>query len=412
MVGGNDPRRGATPYGAGVDSPLLDSPPRAVARVNLAAVERNVAALRARLTGGAQLCAVVKADAYGHGAVPVARAALAGGARRLAVVTADEAVTLRAAGITAPLIVLGPLRGIEVDAVAALGVEPVVSTDAELDALERTGRPVAVHLKLDSGMGRLGERDPDAALRRCARVVEAPTLRLAGVMTHFATADDPGSAPFAAQLERFTAFVARVRELAPDVVAHAANSAATIAEPASHFDMVRTGVAIYGLDPFGRDPAAHGLEPALTWTSRLAAVKQIETGGTVGYGCRFVAPAPTWIGTVAVGYADGVRRALGAVDPPAEVLVGGRRVPFAGTVSMDSFGVRLPDDHGARPGDLVTLIGADGDERVTAEELAAHLATINYEITCGISARVPRVYHRDGAPVDADPLTTDRRRAS
>ncbi|MBB4663620.1 alanine racemase [Conexibacter arvalis] len=383
-----------------METPAVDDAPRAAALVNLTAVERNVATLRGRLRPGAVLCAVVKADGYGHGAAPVARAALAGGAEKLAVVTAGEATALRAAGVDAPLIVLGPLRGAEVAAVVATGAEPVISTDEEIDALEADGRPVAVHLKLDSGMGRLGERDPELALERCARVGASATLRLAGVMTHFATADVPGDAAFARQLETFARFAERARAAHPGIVVHAANSAATLAEPASHFDMVRTGVAIYGLDPFGADPAANGLEPALTWTSRLAAVKRIEGGGSVGYGRRWVAAAPTTIGTVAVGYADGVRRALGFAQPPTEVLVGGRRVPLAGTVSMDSFGVELPDDLPARPGDRVTLIGADGGERVTAEELAARLQTINYEIACGISARVPRVYHRDGAVVD------------
>ena len=383
-----------------METPALGDAPRAVALVNLAAVERNVATLCSGLRPGTRLCAVVKADGYGHGAAPVARAALTGGAERLAVVTAGEATALRAAGIDAPLIVLGPLRGAEVGAVVALGAEPVVWMDEEIDALEADGRPVAVHLKLDSGMGRLGERDPELALARCARVAASPTLRLAGVMTHFATADTPGDGAFAAQLETFARFAERVRADHPDVVVHAANSAATLSEPASHFDMVRTGVAIYGLDPFGADAAAQGLEPALAWSSRLAAVKRIETGGAVGYGRRWVAAEPTAIGTVAVGYADGVRRALGFARPPAEVLIGGRRAPLAGTVSMDSFGVELPDGLDARPGDRVTLIGADGPERLTAEELAARLETINYEITCGISPRVPRAYHRDGAPVE------------
>lgn len=394
-------------YGCGVDAATAE-PPRTVALVNLAAVQRNVATLIGRLRAGTSLCAVVKADGYGHGAAPVARAALAGGAGRLAVVTAAEALALRDTGIDAPLLVLGPLRGDEVPAIVGAAAEPVISGDEEIDALERDGRPAAVHVKLDSGMGRLGERDPEAALRRCARIVASPNLRLAGAMTHFATADDPASSLFARQRERFAAFAERVRAIAPDVVVHAANSAATLAEPASHFDMVRTGIAIYGLDPFNRDASAHGLEPALAWTSRLAAVKQLEPGAGVGYGGRFVATEPTSIGTVAVGYADGVRRALGESAPPAEVLVAGRRVPLAGTVSMDSFGVRLPRDGDARAGQRVTLIGEDAGMRIAAEELAARLGTINYEITCGISARVPRAYHHDGEPVDRP---TEQRRS-
>lgn len=371
--------------------------PRAHARVNLAAVERNVAALVARLDRGTALCAVIKADGYGHGAVAVAGAALAGGARHLALVTATEAVTLRRAGIHAPLIVLGPLRGAEIDAVLDADGETVVSTAAELAELEQRQRPARVHVKLDSGMNRLGARDASEALDLCARADAAPTLTLAGAMTHFATADEPDGAAFRSQLERFTAFAAHVRARYPHARLHAANSAATLAEPAAHFDMVRTGVAIYGLDPFGRDPHEHGLEPALSWHSRVVAVKPLATGEAVGYGRQFVATRSTRIATVAVGYADGVRRALGDAGPPATVLIRGRRLPLAGRVSMDSFAVDLGTAGDAQPGDRVTLLGVDGEERVTAEELAAHLRTINYEVVCGISSRVPRHHHRDGA---------------
>jgi alanine racemase len=224
-------------------------------------------------------------------------------------------------------------------------------------------------------------------------------------MTHFATADEPDGSDFHRQLERFTAFATRIRSLDPQVCVHAANSAATLAEPAAHFDMVRTGVAIYGLDPFGRDPHAHGLEPALAWHSRVAAVKPLEAGEAVGYGGQFVASDRTRIATVAVGYADGVRRALSDAVPAASVLIGGRRRSLAGRVSMDSFAVDLGSGGSAQPGDLVTLLGTDGDERISAEELATHLRTINYEVVCGISKRVPRTYHRDGTPCLAHPTT-------
>jgi alanine racemase len=382
---------------------------RSCALVNLAAVERNVASVVARLAPGTTLCAVVKADGYGHGAVPVAGAALAGGARHLAVVTSSEAVTLRQAGVDAPLIVLGSLRGAEVDAVLAAGAETVISTTTELAALQQRRRPARVHVKLDTGMNRLGALDVDEALDLCARVKETPTLTLAGAMTHFATADEPGGAAFRRQLERFTVFAARVRSLDRQARVHAANSAATLAEPAAHFDMVRTGVAIYGLDPFGRDPHEHGLEPALSWHARVAAVKPLSAGGAVGYGRQFVAPRNTRVATVAIGYGDGVRRALGDAEPPATVLIGGHRRPLIGRVSMDSFAVDLGPAGVAQPGDRVTILGADGEERVTAEQLATHLRTINYEVVCGISARIPRRYHRDGAPwPDPDPHPEDR----
>jgi alanine racemase len=215
-------------------------------------------------------------------------------------------------------------------------------------------------------------------------------------MTHFATADDPEDGFFTEQLARFTAWAADVRRRHPGVVLHAANSAATLRDPAAHFDLVRPGIAIYGMDPMNRDPADHGLEPALRWTARLASVKPLGPGESVGYGRRFVAERPTTIGTASAGYADGVRRGL---TNRGEVLVGGRRVAMAGTVSMDSIGLDLGAGARDAVGDEVVLVGTDGDERITAEEIASRLGTINYEITCGIGPRVPREHHRDGEPV-------------
>ncbi|WP_320671477.1 alanine racemase [Patulibacter defluvii] len=376
---------------------------RAVARVNVAAIERNVARLREPLAPGTALCAVVKADGYGHGAVAVARAALAGGARWLAVVTAGEATALRRAGIDARLLVMGPLTDGELEEALDAGAEVVAWEEEGVARLLERGRPAAVHLKLDSGMGRLGQRDPQLALRLADRITSAGHLRLSGLMTHFATADDREDDFFDRQLERFSTWVEQVRREHPDVVVHAANSAAILRDPASHFDLVRPGVAIYGMDPFGRDPDEQRLEPVLEWRSRLVSVKPAEPGDSVGYGRRYVAERATRIGNVPVGYADGVRRGL--TGRGAEVLVAGRRVPFAGTVSMDSIGIDLgPEGEGppARVDDPVLVLGRDGDERITAEEIAALLDTINYEITCGIGARVVRRYHRDGVPVGGD----------
>jgi alanine racemase len=370
---------------------------RSAARINLAAIERNVAVLRGRLAAGTAFCAVVKADGYGHGAVPVARAALAAGAGWLAVVTAAEAAELRHAGIHARLLVLGPLQDAELHRALDAGADVVAWDEATVGRLVAAGRPAAVHLKLDSGMGRLGQRHPERMIRLCATVAETEHLRLAGLMTHFATADDPADGFLDEQLERFSAVARQVREHHPDVVVHAANSAATIREPASHFDMVRNGIAIYGMDPFGRDPAEQGLEPALTWESWLASSKPCDPGDSVGYGRRFVADRATRIGNVPVGYADGVRRHLSGRG--AAVLVDGRRVPMVGTVSMDSFGIDLGPDAVEPVGASVTLIGRVGNEQILAEQLAAAIGTINYEVTCAIGGRVPRVYHRDGEPL-------------
>jgi alanine racemase len=374
---------------------------RTVARINVAAIERNVARIAAHVGPGAAVCAVVKADGYGHGAPAAARAAQAGGATWLAVVTANEARALRAAGIEGRLLLLGPLGDDDVGTALDADAEVVVWDREGLERLRAERRPAAVHVKVDTGMGRLGQRDADEALALCAEIARDPVLRLSGAMTHFATADEPGDAFFGEQLARFVRFAAAVRERHPGVVLHAANSAATFRDPAAHFDLVRPGVAIYGLDPLQEDAAARGLEPALEWHSRLAAVKPLLPGESVGYGRRWKADRETRVGTVQAGYADGVRRALGVSG--AEALVHGRRVPLVGTVSMDSFGVDLGPAAAERPGDRVVLLGRDGDARLSAEELARWTGTINYEVTCAIGVRVPRWYHRDGVPLAGQP---------
>jgi alanine racemase len=346
---------------------------RAEAQVHLGAIAANAARMR---PPGARLCAVVKADGYGHGAVPAARAALRGGAEWLAVATADEAAALRAGGVPddVRVLVVGALTPAELRTALDARADVVAWSEAFLDA----AGPRA-HVKLDTGMGRLGTRDADLATRLAERAGD----RLAGLMTHFATADEREDAFFGEQLGRFRAWAEPLRR--EGVLLHAANSAATLREPAAHFDMVRAGVALYGLDPFGEDAAAQGLRPALTWRSWVAAVKPCAPGESAGYGRRFVAEAPTELATVPVGYGDGYRRAL---TNTADVVIGGRRFPLAGTVSMDNVTVDLGLGHGVRVGDPVTLLG-DG---VSAEELAQRLGTINYEVTCGISARVPRAH--------------------
>lgn len=371
---------------------MTRAPERAVAHVDLGAIERNCAHLRAQLGGEAELCAVVKADGYGHGDVWCAKAAQAGGATWLAVATADEAAELRRHGIAGRVLVMGALTDEDVRTALEAAAD-VVAWHPELvrslsAAAERgRGAPVPVHVKLDTGMGRLGTLDPDEA-RDVVRLVDADErLELAGVMTHFATADEPGDEHFPGQLERFTAFARELKAQHPRLLAHAANSAATFRDSAAHFDMVRCGVAIYGLDPFGEDPAKRGLEPALGLESYVAAVKRFEPGMSAGYGRRWTAERPTWIGVLPIGYGDGVRRAL---SNNADVLVRGVRRPLVGTVSMDNVAIDLGPDTDVQPGEPAVLIGAQGGERILAEELARRIDTINYEITCGLSARVRR----------------------
>jgi len=372
-------------------------PLRALARVNLAAIERNVEALRSRLSAGTELCAVVKADGYGHGAAPSARAALAGGAGWLAVATANEAAELRAAGLEAPVLVMGALSSDELPVALAARADVVAWSETFVAALATAtgaGDPVRVHVKLDTGMGRLGTRSQPEAIRVAEAIAGSDALSLVGAMTHFATAD--GDRSFVReQLERFIPFAEEMRRAHSGILIHAANSAATLLEPASHFDLVRTGVAIYGCDPMNEDPSDYGLEPALELSTYVAAVKRTEPGESAGYGRRFVAERETFIGTLPIGYGDGVRRAF---TNNCDVLVGGRRYPLVGAVSMDNITIDLGPEPSAAVGERATIIGADGASRQTAEDLARRIDTLNYEITCGVSARVPRQYHRDGAP--------------
>ncbi len=368
---------------------------RALALINVAAIQRNVERLRRELKPGAGLCAVVKADGYGHGGRACARAALAGGATWLAVASAQEARRLREHAVQAPILVMGALSPDELEIALAARGDVVAWDERFVEAVAALGGG-SVHVKLDTGMGRLGTRDPAQATRVAKVAAAAPGVRLAGAMTHFATADERDDPFLYEQLARFEDWVTPLREAHPRMVVHAANSAATLRDAATHFDLVRTGVAIYGLDPFGEDPAEHDLEPALELHTRVAAVKAVAVGESVGYGRRFVAPAPTRVATLPIGYGDGVRRAL---SDNADVLVGGERRALVGTVSMDNVTVDVRAAGAVAVGDDAVLIGRQGAERILAEELARRLGTINYEITCALLARVPREYHRDGEPL-------------
>jgi len=322
---------------------------RSEVTIDLGALRRNVERLR-RVLGEVELWAVVKADGYGHGAADVARAAVDAGARALCVATVAEGLSLRRGLPGQRIIALGPSE--QVREAREAGLELVVAGGA-------IPEDVPVHVKLDTGMGRYGfERLPPL------------TANVVGLMTHLATADtDPDFAE--RQLERFREATAGSD---PALTLHAANSAAALRLPSSRLDAIRCGIAIYGLSPFGTDPAADGLEPVLRWRSELAQVKQLEAGESTGYGRSFVADRPTWIGIVPVGYADGFRRDLTG----SEVLVDGERRPVVGTISMDSLAVALAGP--VERGTPVTLIG-DG---LLAEEHARRAGTISYELVAGI----------------------------
>jgi len=365
-------------------------------QVDLDALAANVNALKSHARAE-RLMAVVKADGYGHGLIPSAEAALRGGADWLAVALVEEGEALRAGGIDAPVLVLAEAPVAAAGRLLAAGLTPAAYTRPFLEALDAAGRardePVAVQVKLDTGMRRVGvpPTDWEDALRF---VANAPGLRLQGLWSHFAVADEPHHPFIAHQAREFRRGleVAQRAGLRPELV-HLCNSAGTLHLPDEHFDMVRPGLAVYGLEPAPGLAGAVPLRPALSWFSRLSMVKDVAAGESVSYGLRWTAEAPTRIGTIPAGYADGVRRGLSNVG---RVLAGGRAVPIAGTVCMDQFLVDL-GQAGAAAGDEVCLIGSQGDAVISVDDWAAWLGTINYEIVCGISARVPRVYRGGGA---------------
>jgi alanine racemase len=392
VVSGDSIGRASRDRAAGSSSRL--GPPRhrpTWAEIDLNAIASNVAALRAG-AGGADLMAVVKADGYGHGMIPAAQAALAGGADWLAVALVEEGEALRAAGITVPVLVMTEPPSTAIAAMIDADLTPTVYSGAFVDALagyaRDIGRPVSVHCKLDTGMRRVGV--PDAEWESAlTRLRDEPALRLAGLWSHFAVADEPDHPFIAEQRERFARGLALAGELGatPDVV-HLANSAATLSLPDTHYDVVRPGLSVYGLEPAPGLAAGRGLRPAMRWCSRLGLVKRLAAGEAVSYGLRWRAPHETTTGTVPAGYADGVTRAL---SNTGEVVCRGQRVPIVGTVCMDQFMVDLGEAD-AEAGDEVVLLGDQGAAAVTADDWAAWLATINYEVVCGVGRRVPRVY--------------------
>ena len=362
------------------------------ADVDLWAVRPNVRAL-AQLAAPAGLMAVVKADAYGHGAVPVARAALEAGATYLGVALVEEGRELREAGIDAPMLLMSEPPPSAAAATVALRLTPVVYTIAGVEALAKAvveldaPRPFPLHLKVDTGMHRVGAT-PAAALDLARAIDQFDEVALEGVCTHFAVADEIDDAFTDEQLATFATVLDELRRNGcnPKVV-HAANTAATIARPESRFDLVRTGIGIYGIAPAAHLADAVPLVPALSLSARVSYVKECRAGDRVSYGQRYVCATDTRIATVPIGYADGVPRALAAAG--GEVLIGGVRRPIAGTITMD----QLMVDCGDAPvmvGDEVVLLGRQGDATITATEWAERLGTIPYEVVCGIGRRVPR----------------------
>jgi alanine racemase len=366
-----------------------------VAEVNLAALRRNVARLRARAAPGAAMLVAVKADAYGHGLLPVARALAAEGVGWFGVATPDEALALRRAGVPGRVLVFGPVRGPALARLLTADVDLSVAGDDDVTAVEAalpaTGGAAAsgsarLHLKIDTGMGRLGHR-PDEALAVARRIAAHPRLELTGVWTHFACADEPSRDVTERQRTAFErALAALARDGIRPELRHAANSAALLTAPTTHYDLVRPGIAVYGYAPGPElTQVAAELEPVLRLTAPVVFVKRVRAGEAVSYGHRWTAPADTTVATVRFGYADGYARAFGNVG---EATLAGRRCRVVGTVCMDQTMLDVGDAEVA-VGDRAVMFGPGGPG---ADEAAARIGTIPYEPLTALGRRVVRRY--------------------
>lgn len=360
--------------------------------IDLAAIRHNYHVLRDRVPSHVQVMPVIKADAYGHGMIPVAQALESEGAKYFAVALVEEGVALRNAGITARILVLGAtMKEAVAEAVSHNLTQTVFSAEMlrwvedEAAAQNRTAR---VHIKLDTGMNRIGLRTVEEAKALSDALAFAPHVKAAGIYTHFAVADEPmpdGSlnAYSRLQLDRFHQLRACFD---PSIPAHVANSAMSLVAPEAYFSMIREGISLYGYPPVKSELS---FTPALRWRSEIVHIKNICKGETVGYGRTYTAKEDMRLATVAVGYGDGYHR---AISNRGEMLIHGRRAPIAGRVCMDQTMVDITHIPEASVGDEVILIGSQGSETITAEELACWADTISYEVLLGITARVPRLY--------------------
>lgn len=374
----------------------MSTPPPAplnYVEVDLDAITHNARALKQHIGPGVALIAVVKANAYGHGAVPVARAALSGGAERLAVARVSEGVELREAGLEAPILLLGYTLPADAPTIVAHGLTATVNTAegaaALAEAAAQHATTATVHVKVDTGMGRYGLL-PDEAGAFVTKLAAHDRLHVEGLYTHFAVADLPDKAYTYRQFERYQRALAAVSAAGVGIpLRHVANSAAALELPEMHLDAVRVGIALYGLRPNADVAPPVELRPALSLHSHVARVRTLPAGESISYGRTYITERPTTVALVPVGYGDGYPRLL---SNRAHVLIGGQRAPIVGRVCMDQFVVDVSHIPGVAQDAPVTLLGEQGEGRITAEELAAHAETINYEMTTGLLPRLPRLY--------------------
>jgi len=378
--------------------------PQSRVQVDLSAFGQNVRTLKGLVPAATRLCAVVKANAYGHGGIRCAKAALENGGSFLAVARISEAVAMRDAGITAPILLLGEALPEQAGFLAARGIRASVADIRTARALSAAAcalnTTLKIHIKIDTGMGRLGFLHPGAVSRdrgaaagicRAGGIADLKGLGVEGVYTHFAKADMIDKTHAKEQLTRFNEMVAMLADMGihPEI-RHAANSAAVLGLPGAHFDMVRPGIAMYGMAPSHEvDITRHNLTPVMSITAKVIHVKAVPGNFSVSYGGTHVTAAPTVIATVPVGYADGYSRRL---SNRGQMLVKGKKAPIAGRVTMDFTMIDVGQMPGVKPGDEVTILGPQGDERITADDIATLTGTINYEVTTGLTGRMPVSY--------------------
>ena len=368
------------------------------AEIDLFAVAQNVAVAKRLVKGGAEVMAVVKADGYGHGAVSVARAALAAGATWLGVATPEEGRRLREAGVSAPILVLSPILPEQAALIVSAGLDQCVSDIGQAEVLASAARAVGgraqIHLKVDTGMGRIGLQ-PGEVSGAAAKLAALPGVQVRALMTHFAEAEIQGLETLRGALDRFDEAWQACRRAGLEVsLRHAANSAALLLHPEAHFELVRPGLLVYGCHPQGPAAAdAVGLRPALRLRTAITQLKHLPVGAGVSYGRTFVASRPVRIAVIPIGYADGWARLL---SNRGQALVHGRRVPVVGRVCMDLTLLDVTDCPDARVGDEVILIGRQGAEAIRVDEVAALQGTISYEVLARLGPRIPRHYGHGG----------------
>lgn len=364
-------------------------------KIDLSAIEANIDAVAAK--ANVPVMAVIKADAYGHGAVPIARL-LEKKCAFFGVSSMLEAMELRSAGIRLPILILGATPDDAYPLAVREDIRPAIFTWESACALSRAataqGKTARLHFAVDTGMSRIGLQVTEEAANLCARIAALPGLVCEGLFSHFATADETDLTRARAQAARFADFDAMLKARGLKIPIRHLNNSAGVMNFSEHYDMVRSGIVTYGLYPSEEvNPGDLPLQPALSWYSRVTHVKTLPAGREISYGGTFVTTRDTRVATVAVGYADGYRRSLSG---RFYVLIRGRKAPILGRVCMDQLMVDVTDIPDAAAGDTVTLAGWDGKERITIEELAAAAGSFNYETVCGISRRVPRVYLKDG----------------